>query len=207
MKERYYLYQRAKTANGMLYDMEQYMPYHAETTKESVQQMFASLAPADIALGSIAKFHSEDENGARFDWTFEYEQNEELEKMFMLISETYIDRVPVAEGGGGGDLSTAEVTFVDCNTEGSSSYDVVCPKVEVESDTISCGTFSVNNTAPKKVSVPLYKNSLYLDPHLFSNLDYSVMPTTEGDIEFDSEKIMFHIYGNGTITLKGEQEA
>lgn len=107
-------------------------------------------------------------------------------------------------GGGGGDFSIAEVTFVDCNTTSGSAYYVKCSTVEDEVNAIVCDEVSVNNDAPTKVYVPLYKNSFYLNAQLFSNLDYSVMPTTDGDIEFDSEKFVFHIYGNGTITLKGD---
>lgn len=113
-----------------------------------------------------------------------------------------------AEGGGGGggdsDFSIAEVTFVDCNTTAGSVYYVKCSTVVDEANAIVCDEITVNNETPIKVSVPLYKHSFYLSTQLFGNYDQSVMPTTEGDIELDLEKFAFHIYGNGTITIKGD---
>ena len=151
MVERYTLYQRATTSDGVLYEMDIFVPYAEGRTEESVKEQIAEIAPEDIALGSIAKFHSADENGSEFIWEFEWEQNVEEEKLFMLTHETYIDRVPngevvptgtieITENGegidvseyayadvnvsGGGDLSTAEVTLVVA--DGHSSFGLNC---------------------------------------------------------------------------------
>lgn len=133
IKEKFMLYQEAFAENGVLYTLMLDVPYSANNTKESAQTRLSALAPEDIALGSIAKFHSEDENGSEFIWTFEWEQNEEEEKLFMLTHETYIDRVPngevvptgtieITENGEG--INVSEYAYADVNVSGGGGFDV-----------------------------------------------------------------------------------
>ena len=112
IKENYMLYQGPFAENGCLYTMELSKPYSASNTKDSAKSALTALAPEDIALGSKAKFISEDVNGSRYEWIYEWEQNVEEEKLFMLVAETYIDRAPNGEVVPEGKLnitSTAEV--------------------------------------------------------------------------------------------------
>ena len=126
MEEKFNLYQHAKTADGTLYDMELSAPYGDET-KEEIAELLEGLAPDDIAYGSIAKYRSEDANGSKFEWVYEYEKNVEDEGVFMLMSETYIDRIPngevvpsgtitITENGEGIDVSS--YAYADVNVSG-----------------------------------------------------------------------------------------
>ena len=103
----------------------------------------------------------------------------------------------VAEGGGGGDFSIAEVTFVNLASVGW--YTVYCL---VANDEVGCNTASidVSGGAGHTVLIPLYKDIPYvLSYDAFTRIDESVMPVLSGDIVFSESG--FGISGDGTITM------
>lgn len=146
IENKFMCYQLAKTKTETIYELDLSAPYAAANTKEAVAELLATYVPADAALGTIAKFHSEDENGARFDWTYEWEQNEEEEKLFMLIAETYIDRIPNGEVVPEGKLeitSTAEVNVYDYATAQVVDENLIADNIKEDVEILGItGTYS-----------------------------------------------------------------
>ena len=85
MEERFFLYQRAKTDDGTLYEIDWFAPYAEANTKDAVASALADKIPADGALGSIAKFHSTDENGAEFVWEFDWDGDGLFEQKIKIV--------------------------------------------------------------------------------------------------------------------------
>ena len=101
-------------------------------------------------------------------------------------------------GGGGGDFSTAEVTFYTSN---NSPYDVIIPQVDEEHAFISATSVHQVGAGGFTAKVPLYKGALLLDPMIaFAGLD----PTFTGGISATSDGII--ITGDGTFTADGHDK-
>ena len=103
-------------------------------------------------------------------------------------------------GGGGGDsdFSTAEITYINSNTQFSAFYTVNA--VIIEDDKIIQKVFRVDDEIT--VTVPLYKGKLSLLLG-FNNIDEEIQPQFTGSIEPDEDWDNLIITGNGTITCAG----
>ena len=90
-------------------------------------------------------------------------------------------------GGGGGDLSTAQVTIIGTATGGN-----YCSAIAVIPDYNIEGSMPFLSNLPSPISVVLYKGKAYYQP--------DNVQSVSGNIEYDSDLQMYVITGDCTIT-------
>ena len=101
--------------------------------------------------------------------------------------------VNVEGGGGGGDFSTAEVTFIVTEGGVRTHFAYIDPEYnDIEILTPSLDVGEVTYT------LPLYKNGQYINIAIAEG----TTPTISGDISYDGHG--FAITGNGTISVEGD---
>lgn len=104
--------------------------------------------------------------------------------------------VTVNVSGGGGDFSTAKVTFI--NSDDTKFY-TVYSLVMIRGSYMEVGKMEVSSS--EAVDLVLYKGSTYVSE--FDDIDYETPPVVTGNISFDADMGEFVITGDGSITLKG----
>lgn len=109
----------------------------------------------------------------------------------------------IANAGGGGDFSTAQVTFINADTT-TSPYAVNA--FYVDSDCINMSPFNVSESVT--IEVPLYKGKTEMSAFILSQTSQSYMPTTTGgaSLVLGQGAPKFVITGDGTITAKGANQ-
>lgn len=108
-------------------------------------------------------------------------------------------------GGGGGDFSTAEVTFIN-SSETASIYYVKPFAYATEENTLKAMTVKVETSEVVTFAIPAsgkYEQTL---SSMFGNIDYSIMPTTSGGVELNAQNGTLVITGNGTFSAAGTYE-
>lgn len=106
------------------------------------------------------------------------------------------------EGGGGGDISTAEVTFKNTSPSGSPYYVYITKMYDGEIFVDKIWVTSLDEI----VTVPLGPNGYILgtEDNILINVDTSVMPSYEGDVELG--EFGFVITGDCTFSFAGETQ-
>lgn len=107
--------------------------------------------------------------------------------------------VTVNVSGGGGDFSTAEVTFV--NTEEGKEY--TAHPLVLSNGVIKIDSFAVATSVT--VTVPLGENGTVLGLDVIDPDSVSGAPTASGDIQFDLMAGGYVVTGDGTITAAGSR--
>ena len=129
-------------------------------------------------------------------------------KVAVLSVDGEIDKVYVngeEAGGGGGDFSTAEVTFADYSLE-NSDYEqaelplvIPCPCID---DNVIKESFTINNFTDK-MTVPLYKGHTAFNQSIMESgipaVSGNIVRTVEGEIP--RQYININIAGDGVLKL------
>lgn len=110
------------------------------------------------------------------------------------------NKVEIGQSGGGGssDFSTAEVTFINADTN-TQAYNVNVSAIKDNGIEPVREQVIVSVT----VTVPLYKGVNILPIGCVRDNAQSYRPTTDGSIVFDIERGGFVVTGDGSITAKG----
>jgi len=110
-------------------------------------------------------------------------------------------------GGGGGDLSTAKVTFINSNPNGPYTVTILSHINYYWHDTLGMASYIVGS-GNVEVDVPLYKGCYAIgigDCINVSEVDPGVMPTSTGGVEIDFENSLIIVTGNGSFTCAGKK--
>lgn len=106
----------------------------------------------------------------------------------------------IAEGGGGGSIETAEVTFINLTPENDASYSVLLSFPINESyEPIRVGE------TPVSVNVPLYNGAYFFNLGVLTGANVFSDPVVSGLITLDEETHGFIVRGDGTISLAPER--
>lgn len=99
-------------------------------------------------------------------------------------------------GGGGGDWTSAEVTFISSAKE--YTYAGLC----VYEGEYGGVALTVRPSENMKIVIPLYKGIGYIRIADLDDIDFTVMPSTTGSIQLDNEQ-GYVVTGNGSVTMAG----
>ena len=115
----------------------------------------------------------------------------------MVVSEVIDLVAPLIHsgGGGGGDWTSAEVTFI-CSAN-SYIYTGLC----VLEGEYGGGALTIRASESVKVEIPLYKGVGYILTNDLEDIDFEVIPSLMGGIRFDD--VGFKVTGDGSITIAG----
>ena len=114
--------------------------------------------------------------------------------------------VIVNVAGGGGDLSTAKVTFINSNPSAPYTVTILSQKNYYSHDTLGMASYTVG-TNNAEVDVPLYKGCYAIrigDCINVNDVDPQVMPTSTGGVELDFQNFLMIVTGNGSFTCAGK---
>ena len=103
--------------------------------------------------------------------------------------------------GGGGDLTTAQVTFI--NSAEGTSYTVYPPFYFIADGVIGTTLSPLTVAESLVLTVPLGENGAVWQLSTIDDINYDVLPTATGDVTIDFDNFAIIITGDGTITAAG----
>lgn len=124
--------------------------------------------------------------------------NIEIKSNEGVIEEITVNGEPA---GGDGDLTAANVTFIN-SAEGSNPYQVKLMELTENGtmETIHDVNYGVNVTC----KIPLYKGSAIYSLNIIKNANGNIEPTATGGVSINMSGLTITVTGDGSFTAAGD---